>query len=93
MQDEQMIEALHKKDWRYLTVRIKYDRKRHKDWVVEYAEKPPIVGIQAVLEAYGSGGWELVCLNPEGFSAHPAFGVWQIRPRVYRATFKQPVEH
>ena len=80
-------------EWEYRTVRIKYDKKRHKDWVVKYAEKPPLVGLKAILEEYGSRGWELVCLNPDGFSAYPGFGTWHIEPRAYRATFKRPVEH
>ena len=78
-------------EWEYLTVRIRYDRKGHKDWVATYAENPPLVGLGAILRAHGSRGWELVCLNPEGFSAYPGFGTWRIRPRIYRATFKRPV--
>ncbi len=80
-------------EWEYLTVRIRYDKKRHKDWVVKYAENPPLVGLDAILGTYGSRGWELLCLNPEGFAAYPGFGTWQIRPRIYRATFKRSVEH
>jgi hypothetical protein len=78
--------------WKHLTISIKYDGKKHKNWVVEHAEKPPLVGLQAILEAYGSRGWELVSLNPERFQAFPGFARWHIEPRVYRATFKRPVE-
>jgi hypothetical protein len=78
--------------WECLTVRINYDWKKHRNWVVEYAEKPPLVGLQAILEAYGSHGWELVSLNPEYFQAFAGLGKWHIEPRVYRATFKRPVE-
>ena len=78
--------------WEYRTVWISYDKKQHKNWVVEYAEKPPLVGLNAILEEYGSRGWELVCLNPERFSAFPGFGTWHIEPQAYRATFKRPVE-
>ena len=78
--------------WEHFTIRIKYDKKKHKNWVVEYADKPPLVGLSAILEAYGSHGWELVSLNPERFQAFPGFGIWHIEPRAYRATFKRPVE-
>ena len=78
------------KRWKYLTVSIKYEKK-HKDWVVEYAERPPLVGLQAILEAYGSDGWELVGLNPDQLQAFPGFGKWYVEPAVYRATFKRPV--
>ena len=78
--------------WEYLTLRIRYDRKKHKNWVLEYADKPPLVGLQAILEAHGSRGWELVSLNPERFQAFAGFGKWYIEPRAYRATFKRPGE-
>ena len=78
--------------WEHLTVSISYDRKKHKNWVVEYAEKPPLVGLQAILKAYGSRGWELVSLNPERLQVFAGFGKWTVEPRVYRATFKRPVE-
>lgn len=74
--------------WRYFTVTISYDKKK-KNWVVEVPEKQPLVGLQAVLEAYGSDGWELVGLSPEHFQAFPGFGKWYVEPAVYRATFKR----
>ena len=77
--------------WEYLTFSISYDKK-HKNWVVQYADKPPLVGLQAILEAYGSHGWELVNLGPEHLQASPGFGKWYVEPEVYRATFKRPVE-
>ena len=77
--------------WKYCTVSINYDKK-HKNWVVENPEKQPLVGLQAILEAYGSDGWELVSLNPEQFEAFPGFGKWYVEPAVYRATFKRPAE-
>jgi len=40
-------------------------QKKLKNWAVEYTNKPPLVGLQAILEAYGSEGWELVSLLPE----------------------------
>jgi hypothetical protein len=78
--------------WEHLTVSISYDRKTHKNWVVEYAENPPLVGLQAILKAYGSRGWELISLNPERFQVFAGFGKWIVEPRVYRATFKRPAE-
>ena len=78
--------------WKYLTLYINYDKKKHKDWVVEYAERPPLVGLQAILEAYGSDGWELVSLNPVQFQAFAGFGKWHVEPAAYRATFKRSVD-
>ena len=78
--------------WEYRTISINYDKKKHKNWVVEYDEKPALVGLQAILEAYGARGWELVALNPDHLQAFPGFGKWYIEPAVYRATFKRPAE-
>ena len=78
--------------WEYLTVCINYDKKKHKNWVIEYAGRPPLVGLQAILEAYGSDGWELLSLNPDHLQAFPGFGKWYIEPGVYRATFKRSAE-
>ena len=78
--------------WEHRTISIHYDKKTHKNWVVKYAERPPLVGLQAILEAYGSDGWELVSLNPEHLQAFPGFGKYYIEPGVYRATFKRSVE-
>jgi hypothetical protein len=78
--------------WEHLTVSISYDRKTHKNWVVEYAEKPPLVGLQAIIKAYGSRGWELVSLNPDRLQVVAGFGKWIVEPSVYRATFKRPAE-
>ena len=76
--------------WEYHTIRIRYDKKKHKNWVVEFAEKPPLVGLDAILNAYGSAGWELISLDPEHLTAIPGFGKWFIEPGGYRATFKRP---
>jgi hypothetical protein len=78
--------------WQYVTFSIHYDRKVHKNWVIEYADKPPLVGLRAILAAYGAEGWELVGLNPDGYQAFPGFGKWDLEPRIYRATFKRPVQ-
>ncbi len=78
--------------WEYRTIRINYDKKKHKNWVVEYAEGPPLVGLQAILEAHGTDSWELVSLEPEHFEVFPGFGKWYMQPAVYRATFKRRVE-
>jgi hypothetical protein len=78
--------------WEYRTLEIGYDRKTHKDWVVEYAGQPPLVGLGAILAAYGAEGWELVGLGPDRLQAFPAFGRWDVEPHTYRATFKRPVQ-
>ena len=77
--------------WEYHTIGIRYDKKKHKNWVVEFAGKPPLVGLDGILNAYGSGGWELISLDPEHLQAYPGFGKWFIEPGGYRATFKRPV--
>jgi hypothetical protein len=78
--------------WEYLTIRIDYDRKQHKNWIVKYAEQPPLIGLSVILGNYGSRGWELVSLDPERLEAVPGFGKWTIEPASYRATFKRPKE-
>ena len=78
--------------WEHLTVGIRYGNKKHKNWVIKHAGEPPLVGLQAILETYGSRGWELVGLNLERFQAVAGFGTWHIEPQVYRAAFKRPVE-
>ena len=77
--------------WEYLTFTINYHKKL-KNWVVEYTNKPPLVGLPAILEVYGSEGWELVSLLPERSEAYPGFGQWTIEPATYRATFKRPAQ-
>ena len=78
--------------WEYQTVTISYDKKKHKNWVVEQGGKSPLVGLPMILEANGSEGWELVNLMPESFLASPGFGTWNVEPATYRATFKRPVD-
>jgi len=48
--------------WKYCTFAIHYEKKL-KNWAVEYANKPPLVGLQAILEAYGSGNWSTCSQN------------------------------
>jgi hypothetical protein len=79
--------------WEYRTISIAYDGQKQKDWVLEYRERPPLVGLQAILDAYGSRGWELMTLNPERLRAVAGFGEWHFEPRSYRATFRRPVEN
>ena len=76
--------------WEYATIIIGYDKKHHKDWVVEYADQSPLVGLSSILRTYGEAGWELVSLNTDGMHASPGFGTWFIDPASYRATFKRP---
>ena len=75
--------------WQYLTLSVNYDKKQ-KNLVIEFTGKPPLVGLSAILEAYGSQGWELVNLQPDRLCAFPGFGKWYIEPETYRATFKRP---
>jgi hypothetical protein len=79
--------------WAYLTVRIRYDGKKHKNWILEYPDRPPLVGMQGILEAHGADGWELVSLAPEDQKAYAAFGGWCVEPTTYRATFKRSSEY
>jgi hypothetical protein len=79
-------------NWDYLTLSIHYDKKEHKNWVVTYQERPPLVGLQAILAAHGSAGWELVSLDSERMEAYTGFGKYTIEPITYRATFKRPRE-
>ena len=78
------------KTWDYYTVWIRYDKKKHKDWVIETLGQAAIAGLQAILESFGAQGWELVSLNLEQSQATPGFGTWHIDPVSYRATFKRP---
>ena len=78
-------------EWEYRTFKIEYDKKQHKNWVVERAEKPPLVGLQAILEAHGSRDWELVSLDAEHYEISVGFGKYFMDPTVYRATFKRCV--
>lgn len=75
--------------WEYRTITIKYDKKS-KNWTYALADTPPLVGLQAVLEAHGARGWELVSLYPDHLEVFPGFGKWYIEPAAYRATFKRP---
>ena len=77
--------------WEYSTFSIHYQKKL-KNWEVEYTNKPPLVGLQAILEVYGAEGWELVSLLPERSQAYAGFGAWHIEPEILRATFKRPAQ-
>ena len=55
----------------------------------ERAEKPPLVGLQAILEEHGSQNWELVSLVAEHYEISVGFGEYHMDPTVYRATFKR----
>jgi hypothetical protein len=75
--------------WEYRTTRVRYDHKQHKDWVLTYTDGPSLVGLPAILEAFGSRSWELVSLQPDGFEAYPEFGKWSLEPVAYRIIFKR----
>jgi hypothetical protein len=77
--------------WEYLTIYIRYDRKQHKDWLLEYSGKPPLVGLQSILDAHARDDWELVSLAPEQQQAYPGFGQWTLDVTIYRAVFKRAV--
>lgn len=76
--------------WEYLTLRVEYDKKQ-KDWAIHRTEQPPLVGLQAILNACGSQGWELVSLQAESLETYAAFAKWCSEPEAYRATFKRAV--
>ena len=76
--------------WEYLTLRVEYDKKQ-KDWALHPTEKPPLVGLQTILNGYGSQGWELVSLQAEYLETYAAFAKWCSEPEAYRATFKRAI--
>jgi hypothetical protein len=76
-------------EWEYRTFKIEYDKKQYKNWVVERAEKPPLVGLQTILEEHGSRDWELVSLEAEQYEISVGIGKYFMDPTVYRATFKR----
>jgi hypothetical protein len=76
-------------EWEYRTFKIEYDKKQYKNWVVERAEKPPLVGLQVILEEHGSRDWELVSLEAEHYEISVGFGKYFMDPTAYRATFKR----
>jgi hypothetical protein len=76
--------------WEYLALSIEYDKKQ-KDWAIHPSGKPPVVGLQAVLNEYGSQGWELVSLQAEYLETYPGFGKWSSETQAYRATFKRGI--
>jgi hypothetical protein len=78
--------------WEYRTFKIEYDKKQQENWVVERAQEPPLIGLQAILEAHGSRDWELVSLEPEHYEISVGFGKYFMDPTVYRATFKRCVK-
>lgn len=73
--------------YKYRTIAIEYRKKRVNNWVA--AGEPDLVGMQVILDRFGSDGWELVNLYPEQMEAGPGFGRWYIDTTVYRATFRQ----
>jgi hypothetical protein len=75
--------------YEYSTILIEYQQKRVRDWVAVH--EPELVGMQAILDHYSSGGWELVSLTAEQMVAGPGFGRWHIDATVYRATFGRPI--
>lgn len=79
--------------WEFLTISITYDGGKRRDWVAKYRERAPLVGFQAILDAYSSRGWELMALNLERSRAVAGFGQYHIEPQSYRATFRRPVEN
>lgn len=81
------------KEWEYQTIQITYDRKQHKNWVLSQGSgQPPLIGLQAILGAFGAQGWELVNIGPDQFEVFPALGKYCVEPVVYRATFKRQAE-
>lgn len=78
--------------WDYLTLLIGLSKKQ-RDYVLERAGSPPLIGLPAILAQYGADGWELVSLDPDQLKAYPGFGTWTIEPEQYRATFKRPSTH
>ena len=78
--------------WEHRTLSIGYDKKEHKDWVLQGSDGVALVGLPTILEAYGSEGWELVSLEADRFEVFPGFGKYYMEPAAYRATFKRPAQ-
>lgn len=76
--------------WEYLTLQVAYDKKL-KDWAIHPTEKPPLVGLQTILNGYGFQGWELVSLQADYVETYAFFGGWRSEPQAYRATFKRVI--
>jgi hypothetical protein len=76
--------------WEYLTLTIEYDKKQ-KGWAIHPAGKPPVVGLQEILNGYGAQGWELVSLQAEYLETYAAFAKWCSETQAYRATFKRAI--
>ena len=87
-----MREGVEEMDWEYRTVLIRYDTGKEKDWVIKFANQPPVVGLQEILRIHGADEWELVTLNLERYRAAVGLGQYVFEPQAYRATFKRPLE-
>ena len=74
--------------WEHCTLVAQYS-KRYQDYVVERGDQMPLVGLPALLEAYGDAGWELVSLAPDDVQVGPAMFGWKVNWGAYRATFKR----
>ena len=75
--------------WEYRTILIEYKQKKLRNWVA--VDEPELVGMQAILDRYSSGGWELISLTAEQMVAGPGFGRWYVDATVYRAVFGRPI--
>ena len=75
--------------WEHLTFSVGYDKKKHKGWTLERRDGDVLVGLNAILESFGSEGWELVSLEADRYEVFPGFGKWYMEPAAFRATFKR----
>jgi hypothetical protein len=60
------------------------------EWQVDYGSGDILKGLDRILDEYGSKGWELVSLLPQGWRTEAGqFGPFDIN--AYRAVFKRRV--
>jgi hypothetical protein len=62
--------------WEHRTVTVSFEGG---DWRVSFGDGDALTGLQAVLDYYGSRGWELVTVQPQAWIAgHGQFGPWDV---------------
>lgn len=72
-------------NWQHRTV---YISQVGGEWQVDYGGGDVLVGLDRILDEYGSKGWELVALFPQSWRTEAGhFGPYEVS--AYRAVFKR----